>query len=98
MDIFNLTLNCSQTALVYNAWHSGTGDFQALLSPLRNVATNVTDAFLEAQLDNQSFVRSLLRDAGRECQEAICSSLSFTGNADIAGIGVSVLKNLSPSN
>lgn len=88
MDIFNFASNCSQTAVVYNAWHSAAGNLQALLRPLLNLEENVTDEFLEAQLNNQTFVKMLLHDAGRECRDSICSSLNFPGNADIAGIGV----------
>ena len=88
MDIFNFRSNCSQTAIVYSAWHSGAGDLRDLLRPLLSLEANVTDEFLEAQLSNQTFVKVLLHDAGGQCRESICSSLDFPGNADIAGIGV----------
>lgn len=67
MDIFNSTSNCSQTAVVYNAWHAGAGNLQALLHPLLTLEAKVTDEFLGAQLNNQTCVKMLLLDAGNEC-------------------------------
>ena len=65
-----------------------------MLRPLLSPKTNVTDEFLETQFNSQIFVKTLLNVAGRECQDSICSSLNFTGNADIAGIGVSMMHAL----
>lgn len=59
-----------------------------MLRPLLSLEANVTDDLLEAQFNNQTFVKVLLHDAGRDCGDSICSSLSFPGNADIAGMGV----------
>jgi len=94
MDIFNFASNCSYTAVFYNAWHSGAGNLRDLLRPLLSLEANVTDEFLEAQLNNRTFVKMLLHDAGSECQDSICSSLNFPGNADIARIGVNATRAL----
>lgn len=88
MENFNLTSNCSQTAIFYNALHVGADSLLALLRPLLMQGTNIPDDLLEAQLDNHTFTKELLSRAGHQCGDSICRNLNFPGNADIAGIGV----------
>lgn len=58
----------------------------------RALLTNITfsDAVLKVDLTNKSLIQALTREAGKSCHASICSFLTFAGNADIGGIGVSL--------
>lgn len=95
LELFDLARNCSQTARLYNFLHFVGSDALSLLHAVLREDSTVADSKLVAQLDNMTFVKTLWTEAAQQCQPDICISLSFAGNADIAGIGVRSLSRLS---
>lgn len=84
--------NCTQTKLLTDAIHAGASNSAALLRPLLNDSSflvHFNDSALSVQLKNQLFQINLIGCASLVCGKHNCFALDFTGNADIAGIGVS---------
>lgn len=88
LQIFDFRSNCTATSELYNGLHNNGTNLVALLQSLSYPNENFTDALFSTQLQNQSFVREIISVAAQNCHTEVCTSLDFTGNADIAGIGV----------
>ena len=89
--IFDFASNCTTTAELYNSLFVERLDTLALLQQIARADRKVAETFLSGQVQNTSFLRDIYVESAEHCRREICTSLTFTGNADIAGIGVSEL-------
>jgi hypothetical protein len=72
-------------------------DLVPLLRGLVRSDQNVSDSLLSSLLTSEAFIKDASNQIGDGCTSLLCSSLRFTGNADIAGIGVSTPLHLQRS-
>lgn len=88
---FDFVSNCTTASALYNTLFDQLYDPLPMLLALQKGGVNTVVEDLNIQLGNATFVQDCARQIGTVCRPVVCSSLRFTGNADIAGIGVSLL-------
>lgn len=89
LQLFDFNANCTRSIELYNELHGGTVDLVPLLRGLLRPDQNVSDSLLLSQLTSETFIKGISHQIGDLCNTLLYSSLHFTGNADIAGVGVS---------
>jgi hypothetical protein len=95
LQLFSFEVNCTRSVELYNGFQGSPVDMVPVLRDLLLPDQNISDDFLSSQLLSDSFIKEASNRIGETCNNILCSSLHFTGNADIAGIGVCPLFSLS---
>jgi hypothetical protein len=90
LQLFDLSTNCTRSTELYNQLYARSADATSLLEQVAHVDANLSSSDISSLLTDSDFVHQLSSRIGHDCRATLCTSLRFTGNADIAGIGVSL--------